>query len=160
MPPYSSGPPNGTIYAYYGIEVQSLAFQTRQGRNISYAYRDWLIVDSGTSANIFPDPVANALNELWDPQPDPDDGSMPCNISAYRRHPKLGVGIGNYTFWHDPQTLIASFENGVCGSAIMGTGSPPESPVVLGTPFLMNVVATFDLGAGVMWLSSTNPGQV
>lgn len=160
MPPYSTGPPNGTVYGYYGIQVQSLNFPSSAGRNISYTYNDWMIVDSGTSANIFPDPIADALNELWDPQPDPYDGSMPCNIASFSKVPSLGVTIGNYTFWHDPQTLIAQYPNGECGTAIMGAGDPPQGPMILGTPWLMNVVAVFDIGDEVMSVRSTNPRQM
>jgi len=161
MPPYSSSSQNSTIYGYYEIYIDSIDFYTRRNASINYSYREYMIVDSGTSASIFPDPVANAINEVWDPQPNPYDGSMPCSVSEFKQVPQLGVTIGNHTFWHDPQTLISKYPNGQCATAILGSGAGiEESLTILGTPFLMNVIAVFDIGNQVMRLTSTNPGQV
>jgi hypothetical protein len=120
-----------------------------------------MIVDSGTSANIFPDHIAIAINEVWDPQPNPYDGSMPCDVSEFIRVPQLGVTIDNHTIWHDSQTLISQYSDGKCAPAIFGSGtSAVGRPIILGTPFLMNVIAVFDIENQVMRLTSTNPNQV
>jgi len=161
MPAYSNDSRSGVAYSYYEIYIESIDLYTSQYANIKYPYRNYMVVDSGTSVNIFPDYIANAINEVWDPQPNPYDGSMPCDVSEFIRVPQLGVTIGNYTIWHDPQTLISQYSNGQCGPAIFGSGTGAgESPIILGTPFLMNVIAVFDLWNQVMRLTSTNPNQV
>lgn len=161
MPAYSNDLRNGIAYGYYEIYVESIDFYESRYTRIKYPFRNYMVVDSGTSANIFPDSIANAINEIWDPQPNPFDGSMPCNVSQFIRVPQVGVTIGNYTIWHDPQTLISRYSNGQCAPAIFGSGTGvEESPIILGTPFLMNVIAVFDIGNQLMRLASTNPSQV
>lgn len=162
MPPYSSDGLDGTVYGYYFVAVDALMISTPPGPKNStirqIQYRDWMMVDSGTSANIFPDAIANALNDVWDPQPDPYDGTIPCDLSAFNTIPKLGIAIEGFTFYHSPATLISRYPNGQCGPAILSSGS--EGPVVLGTPFLQNAIITFDLANQQMLLASTNPAQM
>lgn len=161
MPAYSNDPQNGIAYGYYKIYVESIDFYTSGSIRIKYPYRNYMIVDSGTSTNIFPEHIANAINEVWDPQPNPYDGSMPCEVSEFVHVPQLGITIGNHTLWLDPQTLISQYSNGQCASAIFGSGTGVvKSPIILGTPFLMNVIAVFDIGNQVMRLTSTNPSQL
>jgi len=161
MPASSNDPQNDIAYGYYQINVESIDFYASKSIRIKYPYRNFMIVDSGTSANIFPDHIANAINEIWEPQPNPFDGSMPCKVSEFIRVPQLGITINNYTFWQDPQTLFSRYSNGQCASAIFGSGmGVVKSTIILGTPFLMNVIAIFDIKNQVMRLTSTNPSQV
>jgi len=156
MPAYSVGPP--IVSGFYAVEVQTLRLSTRGGATVSVPYSMPMIVDSGTSALILPARLAAAVNSLWNPRPDPLDGSLPCDVGAFRRIPRLGFTLANDTFWIDPQTLITRYEDGTCGAAVVGAEG--DEPLILGTPFLMNVVAVFDVGDQVLRLKSTYPEQL
>ena len=161
MPPYSSDLANGTIYGYYFAAVDRVELSNLLGGTDSTTeqirYLDWMMVDSGTSANILPADIANALNDVWDPPPD-SEGFIPCDLSAFSAIPKLGITIGGFTFYHSPESLISQYPEGGCGSAILPAGS--DDPIILGTPFLQNAVVTFDIANQIMMLASTNPNQL
>jgi len=156
MPASSAGPP--LAYGFYTVEVQSLRLFTRGDANVPVSYRAPMIVDSGTSAIILPLRLAAAINRIWNPQPSPFGGAMPCDAGAFRRVPRLGFTLANATFWISAQTLITRYADGTCGSAVLGTEN--SELLVLGTPFLMNVVAVFNVRDQVLRLSSTNPEQL
>jgi aspergillopepsin I len=166
MPPWEGDWDTGPIYAYYNITIDSFAAsdfppQDSGGSSgasepvtLDHPYNSWMIVDSGSSANLLPDSLADAFNSFWDPPVNPILGTLDCDATA----PVLGVTIGGFTFYHDPATLISRHPNGYCTSAIEGSGD--SGWFVLGTPFLMNVLVVHDYENAQMRLTSTNPAQI
>jgi len=86
---------------------------------------------------------------------------LPCNASV----PEVGLEIGGRTIWLDKKDLLVPIEKtDVCQPTIIGTthfmtgqvGGDQSVHVqngfryVLGTPFLHNVLALFDIGAQTM----------
>lgn len=107
------------------------------------------LVDSGTSLNLLPQEIADAVNAQFVPPAvyDPSEGlyTVPCNAKA----PYFGVKISGQTLFFNTKDMIFKF-NGVCRSTITGGGEP----YILGDPFFRNVLVVFDVGAGLMRFAS------
>lgn len=109
-----------------------------------------VIVDSGTTLIYVPTALANTINSAFDPPSiySPEDGVdiVLCNATA----PDFGVTIGGTTFDISAEDMIISFdanEPGYCMSGVQDGGGAVN---ILGDVFLKNVVAVFDVGAGMM----------
>lgn len=95
------------------------------------------LVDSGTSVLLVPAAIARAYNALWDPKT--------------QDAPPFSVVIGDVEFPLNQEDLRVKNANGY-SSAVM-----PARKCILGDTFMRNVVSVFDVGAGQMRFSSTNP---
>ena len=105
-----------------------------------------VIVDSGTTLTYVPTGIADAVNALFDPPAVKNNGYYAVNCSA--KAPEFGVVIGAQTFYINGQDLMTPTSvDGTCASGISDAGSGMS---VLGTVFLRNVLAVFDVGASEM----------
>ncbi|GAB7347353.1 hypothetical protein MBLNU459_g4289t1 [Dothideomycetes sp. NU459] len=108
-----------------------------------------VIVDSGTTLIYVPTAVANTITSAFDPPGhySPEDGVdvILCNATA----PDFGVTIGGTTFDISAEDMIipGDFEPGYCMSGVQDGGGAVN---ILGDVFLKNVIAVFDVGAGMM----------
>ncbi|KJZ78830.1 hypothetical protein HIM_01603 [Hirsutella minnesotensis 3608] len=109
------------------------------------------IVDTGTTMNYVPPPLAEAIAMAFQPRAvflyQWGSYFAPCNAVA----PRVSVIIGSEEFHMNPADLI--FKDlkdpltGYCAIAIASGGS---GPYILGDVFLQSVVAVFDVGAAQM----------
>ncbi|KAF2096087.1 acid protease [Rhizodiscina lignyota] len=117
-----------------------------------------MIVDSGTTINYFPNPIADAINSAFDPPAEFDPFTQNYYVDCNATAPRIGITINGTEFFINPQDLILhNVELGddapadmeaPCGS---GAGAAGESGMfVLGDVFLKNVLAVYDVGAGEM----------
>ncbi|KAJ6596130.1 acid protease [Mycena vulgaris] len=134
--------PNVT-YFYYALDVQKYIFN---GSSSVSTAQNSTILDSGTTLNLVPSPVARAYNEgfgTW------HDGSYYVNCNA--RAPPFSVVLGGKTFTIDPRDQIIpvgqdSNGNDLCISGTQDGGEDGQGRVfILGDVFLKNVVTTFDI---------------
>ena len=74
-----------------------------------------------------------------------------CNATA----PELGVQTGGQVFYHNAADMVipVAGSDGVCLSAVQTSLTAVAFPI-LGTAFLKNVVAVFDVGKSEMTLMS------
>ncbi|KAL1896583.1 hypothetical protein Sste5346_004617 [Sporothrix stenoceras] len=142
-------------FMYYTISVESLQYNSSVLRRSTIAVdgqplRDLpIIVDSGTTLNLFPYEVALAINQLYTPhaQFDPDQGSWIVKCDA--TPPSLGVQIGDKVIWTDPKSMIlpptgaGSLGNNYC---LSGVGARNDAPFILGDTFMQQLVTVFDVG--------------
>lgn len=104
-------------------------------------------VDSGTAAMLLPTDSAKAFNSQWQPAATYNRSTgwvVPCNAKA----PKFGVKIGGVMLWIDSEDLMTPHEPGMpgnlCASAVQQSSFPGSE--IMGSSFLKNVVAVFDVG--------------
>ncbi|ERS95539.1 hypothetical protein HMPREF1624_08055 [Sporothrix schenckii ATCC 58251] len=141
-------------YMYYTISIESLQYNSSLLRRSTLTMdqqplRDVpIIVDSGTTLNLFSYDVALAINQLYTPraQFDPDQGAWIVRCDA--TPPSLGVQIGDKTIWTDPKSMIlppppgAGVGENLC---LSGVGARSELPYILGDTFMQQLVTVFDV---------------
>ncbi|KAG0652392.1 putative aspartic-type endopeptidase [Hyphodiscus hymeniophilus] len=138
-------------YDFYTININGVVLNGKtvkgSGGDIQY------IVDSGTTLNYFPTPVADAVNAAFVPPAVYDDDQGAYVVACKAKAPSLGITISGTTFWTNPLDMIllaGTDENGndVCISGIDDGGDDPTEDVfILGDTFQKNVVSVFDVGA-------------
>ena len=126
---------------FYTIEVARVSW----GQGHDNTARHWA-VDSGTSVIITPPAMANAYHSAWKTKPTfhPKLGIYTCPCDAVPA--PFSLTIAGTTFSINPKDMIqpSSDDGKVCMSSIL-PGSQ-GTPLILGAPFLKNVVAVFDWG--------------
>ncbi|CAK7197518.1 hypothetical protein SEUCBS139899_000165 [Sporothrix eucalyptigena] len=147
-------------YMYYTISVEQIIFNSSTlVRNFTTAAMPTMgtqplaeapiIVDSGTTLNLFPYDIAEAINQLYVPhaQYDPDQGIFEVRCDA--TPPSLGIKIAGKTIWTDPKSMImtpsrsgAGLGNG--GMCLSGIGVRTDTPYILGDVFMQQLVTVFD----------------
>jgi Eukaryotic aspartyl protease len=147
-------------YDFYTINIDSILLHRDPLPNSggpSYQY----VVDSGSTQNVVPTSVANAINNAYIPPAvyDPSQGVavVPCNAHA----PSMGIVINGAKFDINPLDMLIDLgftdANGteVCETSVIDGGDDPANDIyVLSDVFLKNVVAVFDVGAGMMRFAS------
>ncbi|KAJ7155092.1 acid protease [Mycena filopes] len=133
-------------FEWYAVDVGAYTFPGSD--NVTTASNN-TILDTGSTMNWFPTPVAAAFNALWSPPAvlDGDTGlyTVECNATA----PAFAVVLGNTSFTVDARDLVIPQKdaagNTFCVSG-NGDGGPdvPRNLFTLGDVFLHNVVATFN----------------
>ncbi|KAF3936915.1 Rhizopuspepsin [Dactylella cylindrospora] len=136
----------------YGIEIDGFAYPNRSAIPTTHAKYE-AVIDTGASVNVFPADLAAIIASLYDP-PARWPGltgqlfRVPCNATA----PELGVIINGIVLTINPKDMIKPIYYGnmdevpnicSCGFIVTPYGS---NSVILGAPFLRNVLATYDLG--------------
>lgn len=111
-------------------------------------------MDSGTSQIYLPEAMANAIAAKYDPPAVFNDTigaySIPCDAIP----PAFAVKIGGVVFPIDPRDMVLETYLG-SGSCMTGTADGLDyAPHVMGTPFMMNALVVFDVGAGQLKLRS------
>jgi aspergillopepsin I len=137
-------------YGFYTIKVDSIELGKSSLAGGTY------IVDSGTTLNYVPTPVANAINRAFSPPAvyNEDEGANVVDCKA--KAPTLGIKIAGTVFYINPldMILLAGTDakgNDICISGVVDGGNDPSEDVyILGDVFQKNVVSVFDIGATEM----------
>lgn len=143
-----TGFPKG--YDFYTIKVDSIKLGKNKLAGGTY------IVDSGTTLNYVPTPIANKINKAFSPPAVYDDDQGAYVVDCKAKAPSLGINIAGTVFYTNPLDMIllaGTDDNGndVCISGIDDGGNDPTEDVyILGDVFQKNVVSIFDIGATEM----------
>ncbi|KAJ7124372.1 acid protease [Mycena epipterygia] len=138
---------NATFF-YYAVPVQHYIYNSANNTNATIftpSASSSTIVDSGTTLNLLPSPVAQAYNVHADWR----GGLYYVNCTV--RAPPFGVVLGGKTFSIDPRDLVVPVGTDANGTALCASGIQDGgregvgSVFVLGDVFLHNVVTTFDI---------------
>ena len=108
-----------------------------------------VMIDSGSTLIYLPTGIADAVNALFDPPAVYDAGYGAYLVDCAAKAPEFGAEIGDQTFFikgEDMKIPVPGTDE-ICASGISDAGS---SMSVLGTVFLRNVLAVFDVGASEM----------
>ena len=111
------------------------------------------IVDSGTTLNYIPTPLAYTINNAFTPKAEYDDSQGAFFVDCNAKAPEVGINISGTIFYINPLDLIllaGTDENGndVCITGVTDGGNDPTADVyILGDTFQKNVVTVFDIGA-------------
>ncbi|KAH8881338.1 acid protease [Thozetella sp. PMI_491] len=119
------------------------------------------IVDTGSMFNNIPSEVFNEIVALVDPAPVLDEGSGAYRVSCNAKVPKLGVTIGDQTFYHLDEDLILFNYLGDGGCVLALQPSVAATGLALnfiGDPLLKNVVSVFDFGKNEMRFAARKDG--
>ncbi|PKS13074.1 hypothetical protein jhhlp_000415 [Lomentospora prolificans] len=133
-------------YSFYTIVVDGIQYGERTDLT-KYLY----IVDTGTTLMHLPPDLAEAIAHSFEPR-----GTYiftyggyfaPCDAVASR----IAVIIAGTRFWINPADLIyRDFKDPTTGMCMLGITSGGSGPYILGSVFLQNVLAVFDVGAAQM----------
>jgi len=146
-------------YIWYTINIDNVLLHRDplpDSGGAEYQY----IVDSGTSYFIVPTNVANAINSGFVPPAVYSDTLALWIVPCDAHSPSLSIEINGVAFDINPLDMILYTDttdaNGkeLCSTTIVDGGSGSDNVYVLGDPFLKNVVAVFDVGAGMMRFAS------
>ncbi|KAF7318537.1 Acid protease [Mycena chlorophos] len=151
--PISGTSPTPKAYFYYTVDIQSYFFPN-SSRIAGGTSSNKTIIDSGTTLNMLPSPVAQAYNGLWAKW---RSGSwyVPCSAVA----PPFVVQLGGKNYTIDARDLVVPVEDGECVSGIQDGGDEDVdgNMFILGDVFLHNVVAQFDIGKNRMTFAQRKP---
>ena len=148
-------------YTFYAITNNGLAYERSNEAKWSHpkfsspleppsnASHIQVIIDSGTNLIYLPAGIANVVNALFDPPAVFDESIGAYVVNCLAKVPEFGVEIGEQTFFVNGKDLLQDIglPNGFCATGISDAGYGTS---VLGTVFLKNVLAIFDVGAGEM----------
>ncbi|KAF9878466.1 aspartic-type [Colletotrichum karsti] len=133
-------------YSYYTIIVDGISWgSTTDNRKFPF------IVDTGTTMMYLPPPIAQAIADSFSPSGiymfQYGSYFAPCDAVA----PRVAIVIEGASFWINPVDLIfRNFKDDLTGYCQLGFSTGKAGPYVLGSTFLHNVEAYFDVGAGQM----------
>ncbi|WYZ37623.1 hypothetical protein EsH8_II_001129 [Colletotrichum jinshuiense] len=131
-------------YSYYTVLVDGIRWgSTVDTRKYPY------IVDTGTTLMYLPPPIAEAIARSFSPNAiylfQYGGYFAPCDAIA----PKIAVIIEGASFWINPVDLMyRNHKDELTGYCQVGISTGGIGPYVLGSVFLHNVEAYFDVGAG------------
>jgi hypothetical protein len=117
------------------------------------------VIDTGSPINYMPPQVADAVNKGWSPRATMDNELGQWIVNCDATPPEFGVVINGTKFVVLKEdmvvkggagTLPAVKQKGKCLSTVQASGLFSLGVHILGTPFLKNVVAVFDIGAAEM----------
>ncbi|KAI1080628.1 aspartic peptidase domain-containing protein [Whalleya microplaca] len=135
-----------TDYFYYDIPIDSMHWN---GTTISQTATNLpnMLVDSGTTINLFPSNVAAAINDAFDP-PGSQEDSMVWSVACDAVPPTLDIVIGGLPIRTHPSSMILPETETAPGSNIClsGIGAGQSGSYILGDTFMQEIVAVFDVG--------------
>ncbi|KAI1375242.1 acid protease [Hypoxylon crocopeplum] len=132
-----------TDYFYYDIVIDSISWNSSTIKQTATNLPN-MLVDSGTTINLFPRNVAAAINNAYSPPGQQEDNmvwSVPCDAVP----PTLDIVIGGKAIRTHPSSMIlpeTAIEGNRCLSGI-GAGQPGS--YILGDTFMQEIVAVFDV---------------
>ncbi|KAI4860082.1 acid protease [Hypoxylon rubiginosum] len=133
-----------TDYFYYDVEIDSMSWSSSTV-NQTATNLPKMVVDSGTTINLFPQSVAAAINAAYSPAGRREDSmiwSVPCDAVP----PTLDIVIGGKAIRTHPSSMILP-ETAAEGSnqCLSGIGAGQEGSYILGDTFMQEIVAVFDV---------------
>jgi hypothetical protein len=104
-----------------------------------------MLVDSGTTINLFPREVAAAINAAYSPSGTQQSSmvwSVPCNAKP----PTLDIVIGGKPIRTHPSSMILpKTELNGSNRCLSGIGAGQPGSYILGDTFMQEIVAVFDV---------------
>ncbi|KAI5924328.1 aspartic peptidase domain-containing protein [Camillea tinctor] len=136
-----------TDYFYYSIGIDAVTWTGGNATNLPS-----MLVDSGTTINLFPREVAAAINAAYDP-PGTQEDSMVWSVACDAVPPELDVVIGGKPVRTHPSSMILP-ETAAEGSnrCLSGIGAGQPGSYILGDTFMQEIVAVFDVAEDRMEL--------
>ncbi|OTA91764.1 hypothetical protein M434DRAFT_75704 [Hypoxylon sp. CO27-5] len=133
-----------TDYFYYDIAIDSISWNSST-INQTATNLPHMLVDSGTTINLFPRNVAAAINNAYSPAGQQEDSmvwSVPCDAVP----PTLDIVIGGKAIRTHPSSMILP-ETAAEGSnrCLSGIGAGQAGSYILGDTFMQEIVAVFDV---------------
>ncbi|KAI1390936.1 acid protease [Hypoxylon trugodes] len=133
-----------TDYFYYDIAIDSISWNSSTINQTATNLPN-MLVDSGTTINLFPDVVAQAINNAYSPAGQQEDSmvwSVPCDAIP----PTLDIVIGGKAIRTHPSSMILP-ETAAEGSnrCLSGIGAGQPGSFILGDTFMQEIVAVFDV---------------
>ncbi|KAJ7123507.1 aspartic peptidase domain-containing protein [Mycena epipterygia] len=145
---YSKGVPSNSSTAqfqWYSLDIDAYVFP---GSQDVVTANNATFLDSGTTLNWVPTPVAEAYNAQFSPPATLNSTSgmyvVECNATA----PEFAVVVGGVSFTIDPRDQVVPQGKDADGNTVCVSGTQDEGPVgngntfILGDVFLHNVVTT------------------
>jgi hypothetical protein len=104
-----------------------------------------MLVDSGTTINLFPDDVAAAINAAYEPS-GTQETSMVWTVACDAKPPALDIVIGGKPIRTHPSSMILP-ESEIDGSnrCLSGIGAGQPGSYILGDTFMQEIVVVFDV---------------
>ncbi|KAI0119391.1 acid protease [Daldinia grandis] len=131
-------------YSFYDIAPDSISWNSS---TVSQVATDLphMLVDSGTTINLFPPKVATAINNAYTPPGKQRGGlvwSIPCNATP----PTLDIVIGGKAIRTHPSSMVVN-QPAYDGSTecLSGIGAGQPGSYILGDTFMQEIVAVFDV---------------
>ncbi|KAK3358999.1 aspartic peptidase domain-containing protein [Lasiosphaeria hispida] len=136
----------GSDYFYYALTPDSLVWNSSRSR-VQQETLPQVIVDSGTTLNVFPYEIARSINEHFIPKAVYTTSLGGWFVSCNAKPPSFGVKIGGQMFWTDPASMILpEVKDPATGYCATGIGAMDGSLYILGDVFMQGLVAVFDVG--------------
>ncbi|KAK0626641.1 aspartic peptidase domain-containing protein [Immersiella caudata] len=137
----------GEDYFYYALTPEGMYWGSSSGMVEKKEGMPQVIVDSGTTLNVFSHEIAQSINARYDPpatySKSLNGWFVPCNAVP----PSFGIQIGGQIFWADASSMVLpqviDVETGYCAT---GIGATDASLYILGDVFMQGIVAVFDVG--------------
>lgn len=151
-----------TVYQFYSIAVDGFAcsasvsaqfnvYSTANAQKTALLARGAsAIVDSGTSLLYAPNAVAAAVAAAFAPVAVYDAGSYSYYAPCDAVPPVFGVSVGLKVFYINPVDMLLPAAAGSPAACILAVQPNLGGMTILGTPWMKNVLAVFDIGAEQM----------
>ncbi|KAK1760766.1 aspartic peptidase domain-containing protein [Echria macrotheca] len=142
----------GSDYLYYALTPDKMVWKNSTSK-AEQTVLPQVIVDSGTTLNVFPYDIARSINEHFTPPAvylkSQGGWFVPCNAAP----PSLGVQIGGQMLWTDHANMIlrqiVDDRTGFCATGIGASSMGDDGGLglyILGDVFMQGLVAVFDVG--------------
>ncbi|KAI1342085.1 aspartic peptidase domain-containing protein [Xylariaceae sp. FL0016] len=133
-----------TDYFYYDIKVDSMHWNSSTINQTATGLPN-MLVDSGTTINLFPSNVATAINNAYVPKATRQD-SMVWSVACDAVPPTLDIVIGGKAIRTHPSSMILP-ETASEGSnrCLSGIGGGQSGSYILGDTFMEEIVSVFDV---------------
>jgi hypothetical protein len=150
---------NGTVeITEWTLGIEAVTWGT-DGNMTSNTSRFQAVVDTGNYFNVLPPDIVEQIHDSFEPPGKYDATTHQYVVDCDATVPKLGIQIGNQTFFHKPEDLVFHNPNGSCVTTLLPTvGGDGVMLNFLGDTFMKNVVSVFDFGVNEMRFAARTDG--
>lgn len=137
-----------THYFYYDIKIDSLyrSSSSDATKNQLVENPPSMLVDSGTTTNLFPADIAAATNAAYTPSGTREDNGMVWSVPCDAKPPSFDIVIGGEPIrTHGSSMILPETELNESGLCLSGIGAGQPGSFLLGDIFLQEIVAVFDV---------------
>jgi hypothetical protein len=150
-PPKSDAP--APEYKFYAVSASG--FKLDGKTSPIETMKTQMVVDTGSTLTMLPEPVVKAYYEAWTGQKPKKDWLTQQYLftCGSAQPPKFGVTFNGQTIWFDGADVVLVASGNLCTGSIQpvpSSGKGSNSLSILGVAFMKNVVAVFDVGAAEM----------